>query len=284
MGMSTSDFYENYRRVFNLPQPPWVTDPEWVRPDEIALAAHGLVNEAVAARIVRDRRAVAKIAEYWQAEDKSERMVRALANPTPATTLILTAMQQQAADEQARRPAVVADLDSYRARRAASFSVPAWNRERRLAGPEDTAPEDDVIETDGIKIVRRLPSAREEHILIEVTDPQVRSGDLVVIHIADGPSMNVYLVMLTGHQTGQAAGMLIFDYDLTSTFEMTVVDRGLPVSELTNDLIARIPASYRRADAVGREQWKTIVRDLPAGDPVREAVVAAITGGPSVGS
>lgn len=181
-----------------------------------------------------------------------------------------------------------------KARSATSFG--AWNREIRAAASKgDGTPGSDEPTTpdsqsaDGITLLRSLTANNQVSFDVELSADLAADGDILIMQLGldteDDPAETVLFILsrpsgaspdspVVGAQRFNAA------YEKTASGLSFTPAHGVPLRLLkerlgnqAESITGLIFASLDRSNNTGIEAWKAAARQLPAGHPVRAAVV-----------
>ncbi|MFC8380420.1 hypothetical protein [Nocardia sp. NPDC057272] len=163
--------------------------------------------------------------------------------------------------------------------RRAVMTVPGWSVQPLAASSdsEQTATRTVQKQRDrelGIEFTRSPAGAEQTRISVHSFGARAAAGDIVRVSVRLGAERTELLVVLyagdDGTLTGQAVTRAL---TMSEDLEISL----LPGAALDSTHVSAVTDAVRCSLTAGRNAWRRVAKGLPAGDPVRAAIVAGLS-------
>ncbi|MFE1592021.1 hypothetical protein [Nocardia sp. NPDC058705] len=168
--------------------------------------------------------------------------------------------------------------DELGARRAV-MAVPGWTVQPLAASSEadTTAPRAVQKQLDrelGIEFTRSPAGAEQTRISVHSFGARATAGDIVRVAVSVGGERAELLVVLYADDDGTLTGQVVTRaLTMSEDLEISL----LPGASLGTTHTAAVTDAVRCSLTAGRNAWRRVAKGLPAGDPVRAAIVAGLS-------
>jgi hypothetical protein len=166
-----------------------------------------------------------------------------------------------------------------RGARRAVMTVPGWSVQPLAASSEREKTATRAVQRQrdreaGIEFTRSPAGAEQTRISVHSFGARAAAGDIVQISVRLGAERTDVLVVLytgdDGTLTGQAVTRAL---TMSEDLEISL----LPGAALDSTHAAAVTDAVRCSLTAGRNAWRRVAKGLPAGDPVRAAIVAGLS-------
>ncbi|MFE9785064.1 hypothetical protein ACFYO7_06770 [Nocardia salmonicida] len=172
-------------------------------------------------------------------------------------------------------PAAVGDLDA----RRAVMAVPGWTVQPLAASSEGETTATRAVQKQrdrelGIEFTRAPAGAEQTRISVHSFGARAAAGDIVRVAVSLGAERTELLVVLYADTDGTLTGQVVTR--ALTMFEDLEISL-LPGAALGSTHTSAVTDAVRCSLTAGRNAWRRVAKGLPAGDPVRAAIVAGLS-------
>ncbi|MGW0636939.1 hypothetical protein [Nocardia salmonicida] len=170
--------------------------------------------------------------------------------------------------------AAVGDLDA----RRAVMAVPGWTVQPLAASSEGETTATRAVQKQldrelGIEFTRSPAGAEQTRISVHSFGARAAAGDIVRVAVSLGAERTELLVVLYADADGSLTGQVVTRaLTMSEDLEISL----LPGAALGSTHTSAVTDAVRCSLTAGRNAWRRVAKGLPAGDPVRAAIVAGL--------
>ncbi|MGW5917590.1 hypothetical protein ACWFPY_01245 [Nocardia fluminea] len=163
--------------------------------------------------------------------------------------------------------------------RRAVMSVPGWTVQPLAASSESettaTRPMQKQRDRElGIEFARSPAGAEQTRISVHSFGARAAAGDIVRVAVRIGAERSELLVVLYADDDGTLTGQVVTRaLTMSEDLEISL----LPGAALGSTHASAVTDAVRCSLTAGRNAWRRVAKGLPAGDPVRAAIVAGLS-------
>ncbi|MFF5034045.1 hypothetical protein [Nocardia salmonicida] len=166
--------------------------------------------------------------------------------------------------------AAVGDLDA--------MAVPGWTVQPLAASSEGEtttrAVQKQLDRELGIEFTRSPAGAEQTRISVHSFGARAAAGDIVRVAVCLGAERTELLVVLYADTDGTLTGQVVTRaLTMSEDLEISL----LPGAALGSTHTSAVTDAVRCSLTAGRNAWRRVAKGLPAGDPVRAAIVAGLS-------
>ena len=166
--------------------------------------------------------------------------------------------------------AAVGDLDA--------MAVPGWTVQPLAASSEGEtttrAVQKQLDRELGIEFTRSPAGAEQTRISVHSFGARAAAGDIVRVAVSLGAERTELLVVLYADADGTLTGQVVTRaLTMSEDLEISL----LPGASLGSTHTSAVTDAVRCSLTAGRNAWRRVAKGLPAGDPVRAAIVAGLS-------
>ncbi|WP_063055544.1 hypothetical protein [Nocardia salmonicida] len=171
--------------------------------------------------------------------------------------------------------AAVGDLDA----RRAAMAVPGWTVQPLAASSEGETTATRAVQKQldrelGIEFTRSPAGAEQTRISVHSFGARAAAGDIVRVAVSLGAERTELLVVLYADADGTLTGQVVTRaLTMSEDLEISL----LPGAALGSTHTSAVTDAVRCSLTAGRNAWRRVAKGLPAGDPVRAAIVAGLS-------
>ncbi|MEV0549311.1 hypothetical protein [Nocardia salmonicida] len=171
--------------------------------------------------------------------------------------------------------AAVGDLDA----RRAAMAVPGWTVHPLAASSEGETTATRAVQKQldrelGIEFTRSPAGAEQTRISVHSFGARAAAGDIVRVAVSLGAERTELLVVLYADADGTLTGQVVTRaLTMSEDLEISL----LPGAALGSTHTSAVTDAVRCSLTAGRNAWRRVAKGLPAGDPVRAAIVAGLS-------
>ncbi len=171
--------------------------------------------------------------------------------------------------------AAVGDLDA----RRAAMAVPGWTVQPLAASSEGETTATRAVQKQldrelGIEFTRSPAGAEQTRISVHSFGARAAAGDIVRVAVSLGAERTELLVVLYADADGTLTGQVVTRaLTMSEDLEISL----LPGASLGSTHTSAVTDAVRCSLTAGRNAWRRVAKGLPAGDPVRAAIVAGLS-------
>ncbi|WP_328711111.1 hypothetical protein [Nocardia salmonicida] len=171
--------------------------------------------------------------------------------------------------------AAVGDLDA----RRAAMAVPGWTVQPLAASSEGETTATRAVQKQldrelGIEFTRSPAGAEQTRISVHSFGARAAAGDIVRVAVSLGAERTELLVVLYADADGTLTGQVVTRaLTMSEDLEISL----LPGAALCSTHTSAVTDAVRCSLTAGRNAWRRVAKGLPAGDPVRAAIVAGLS-------
>lgn len=171
--------------------------------------------------------------------------------------------------------AAVGDLDA----RRAAMAVPGWTVQPLAASSEGETTATRAVQKQldqelGIEFTRSPAGAEQTRISVHSFGARAAAGDIVRVAVSLGAERTELLVVLYADTDGTLTGQVVTRaLTMSEDLEISL----LPGAALGSTHTSAVTDAVRCSLTAGRNAWRRVAKGLPAGDPVRAAIVAGLS-------
>ncbi|MFI1237445.1 hypothetical protein [Nocardia salmonicida] len=174
--------------------------------------------------------------------------------------------------------AAVGDLDA----RRAVMAVPGWTVQPLAASSEGETTATRAVQKQldrelGIEFTRSPAGAEQTRISVHSFGARAAAGDIVRVAVslgAERTERTELLVVLYADTDGTLTGQVVTRaLTMSEDLEISL----LPGAALGSTHTSAVTDAVRCSLTAGRNAWRRVAKGLPAGDPVRAAIVAGLS-------
>ncbi|KQY38450.1 hypothetical protein ASD42_08520 [Nocardia sp. Root136] len=171
--------------------------------------------------------------------------------------------------------AAVGDLDA----RRAAMAVPGWTVQPLAASSEGETTATRAVQKQldrelGIEFTRSPAGAEQTRISVHSFGARAAAGDIVRVAVSLGAERTELLVVLYAEADGTLTGQVVTRaLTMSEDLEISL----LPGAALGSTHTSAVTDAVRCSLTAGRNAWRRVAKGLPAGDPVRAAIVAGLS-------
>ncbi|MFD4438547.1 hypothetical protein ACFWPK_02060 [Nocardia sp. NPDC058519] len=177
-----------------------------------------------------------------------------------------------------RGGAVSPSSAAFSARRAV-MAVPGWTVQPLAASSEGEttairAVQKQLDQELGIEFTRSPAGAEQTRISVHSFGARAAAGDIVRVAVSLGAERTELLVVLYADADGTLTGQVVTRaLTMSEDLEISL----LPGAALGSTHTSAVTDAVRCSLTAGRNAWRRVAKGLPAGDPVRAAIVAGLS-------
>lgn len=171
--------------------------------------------------------------------------------------------------------AAVGDLDA----RRAAMAVPGWTVQPLAASSEGETTATRAVQKQldrelGIEFTRSPAGAEQTRISVHSFGARAAAGDIVRVAVSLGAERTELLVVLYAEADDTLTGQVVTRaLTMSEDLEISL----LPGAALGSTHTSAVTDAVRCSLTAGRNAWRRVAKGLPAGDPVRAAIVAGLS-------
>ncbi|MFJ2664063.1 hypothetical protein ACIO14_06905 [Nocardia fluminea] len=126
----------------------------------------------------------------------------------------------------------------------------------------------------GIEFIRSPAGAEQTRISVHSFGTRAAAGDIVRVAVRLGAERSELLVVLYADDDGTITGQVVTRaLTMSEDLEISL----LPGAALGSTHTSAVTDAVRCSSTAGRNAWRRVAKGLPAGDPVRAAIVAGLS-------
>ncbi|MFD4353197.1 hypothetical protein ACFWPX_11615 [Nocardia sp. NPDC058518] len=163
--------------------------------------------------------------------------------------------------------------------RRAVMAVPGWTVQPLAASSEGEttairAVQKQLDQELGIEFTRSPAGAEQTRISVHSFGARAAAGDIVRVAVSLGAERTELLVVLYADADGTLTGQVVTRaLTMSEDLEISL----LPGAALGSTHTSAVTDAVRCSLTAGRNAWRRVAKGLPAGDPVRAAIVAGLS-------
>ncbi|WP_446221310.1 hypothetical protein ACTWPB_15120 [Nocardia sp. IBHARD005] len=163
--------------------------------------------------------------------------------------------------------------------RRAVMAVPGWTVQPLAASSEGErtairAVQKQLDQELGIEFTRSPAGAEQTRISVHSFGARAAAGDIVRVAVSLGAERTELLVVLYADADGTLTGQVVTKaLTMSEDLEISL----LPGAALGSTHTSAVTDAVRCSLTAGRNAWRRVAKGLPAGDPVRAAIVAGLS-------
>ena len=161
----------------------------------------------------------------------------------------------------------------------AVMAVPGWTVQPLAASSEGETTTTRAVQKQldrelGIEFTRSPAGAQQTRISVHSFGARAAAGDIVRVAVSLGAERTELLVVLYADTDGTLTGQVVTRaLTLSEDLEISL----LPGAALGSTHTSAVTDAVRCSLTAGRNAWRRVAKGLPAGDPVRAAIVAGLS-------
>ncbi|MEU4319536.1 hypothetical protein AB0F85_06655 [Nocardia fluminea] len=163
--------------------------------------------------------------------------------------------------------------------RRAVMAVPGWTVQPLAASSESETTATRPVQKQrdrelGIEFARSPAGAEQTRISVHSFGTRAAAGDIVRVAVRLGAERSELLVVLYADDDGTLTGQVVTRaLTMSEDLEISL----LPGAALGSTHTSAVTDAVRCSLTAGRNAWRRVAKGLPAGDPVRAAIVAGLS-------
>ncbi|MFD6395273.1 hypothetical protein [Nocardia sp. NPDC060249] len=165
------------------------------------------------------------------------------------------------------------------AARRAVMTVPGWSVQPLAASSDSEKTVTRTVQKQrdrewGIEFTRSPAGAEQTRISVHSFGARAVAGDIVQVAVRRGAERTELLVVLYADDDGTLTGQAVTRaLTMSEDLEISL----LPGAALDSTHASAVTEAVRCSLTAGRNAWRRVAKGLPAGDPVRAAIVAGLS-------
>ncbi|MFD4460365.1 hypothetical protein [Nocardia sp. NPDC058480] len=163
--------------------------------------------------------------------------------------------------------------------RRAVMAVPGWTVQPLAASSDGETTATRAVQKQldrelGIEFTRSPAGAEQTRISVHSFGARAAAGDIVRVAVSLGAERSELLVVLYTDADGTLTGQVVTRaLTMSEDLEISL----LPGAALGSTHTSAVTDAVRCSLTAGRNAWRRVAKGLPAGDPVRAAIVAGLS-------